>query len=162
MSDENKWYADLWIIKLLSPTLKEVKRLWNAIEDIQKTLEILINEKEKDQVNYDQQQPLKTLDNNNDKTIKEPNCSKSKKTTGGLITHFFKPIKNKDPYYKLAKHEFELKLSNLQRENRDLNSQLNDLKKQNAELKMKLEKNSKRPMRHTGWTNVIFCICQTV
>ena len=42
--------------------------------------DILVDEKEKDQVNHDQQQPLKTLDNTNDKTTKEPNCSKSKNT----------------------------------------------------------------------------------
>ena len=82
----------------------------------QKALKMLIKEKEKYQVNHDQQQPLKALDNTNDKTVKEPDYSKSKKTTGGLITNFFKPIKNKDPYYEQAKHELEQKLSNLQRE----------------------------------------------
>ena len=51
-------------------TLKEVKRLWNAVENIQRTLKVLIKEKETDQVNNDQQQPLKTLDNTNYKTIK--------------------------------------------------------------------------------------------
>ena len=86
-----------------------MKRLWNAVEDIQKTLKILVKQKVKDQVNDDQQQLLKTLDNTNDKTIKEPDRSKSKKTTGGFIAHFFKPIKNKDPYYEQAKHELEQK-----------------------------------------------------
>ena len=100
-----------------------MKRSWNAVEDIQKTLKILVKEKEKDQVNHDQQQPLKTLDNTNDKTIKESDCSKSKKTTGGLITYFFKPIKNRYPSYEQVKHELEQKLSNLRRENRNLNSQ---------------------------------------
>ena len=35
-------------------TLKEVKRLWNAVEDILKTLKILVKEKEKDQINHNQ------------------------------------------------------------------------------------------------------------
>ena len=44
MSNGNKWYADLWIIKLLSPTLKKSKLLVIETEHIENKLKRGLND----------------------------------------------------------------------------------------------------------------------